>query len=192
MTFAPSMNPFQRLLGFIACNGAPGTFTSAAAAANKEVQAVAVALPFGEPIGNIVLQISTAGSGATPTGFFVGIGNLTVMKAQSGNLNASTSLTTLGLQSFALSASYTPIPADTTVHELGFGLFYIVFLQDGAFGGTNVQFARTGGISAVSTGIQIIAGRAGTTQTALATNGSAYSSALAAAGGQNWFVGTRP
>lgn len=181
-------DPRGRALGYANWSGDPAYYAAAAAAANQEVQAKSIWLPFGVPVSKIILRTTTAGAGTAPTGFFVGIGNATKMLAQSANLNNSAALTnTAGLQVFALSAAYTPNPTDSPS-----GLFYVVFLQNGAFGTTNVQFGRSGGIFVPPAGIGIDAGRAGTAQSALAANGNAYSSALAAAGGQDWFVGCAP
>lgn len=180
-------DPRARGLGYVNWSGDPANYRAAAAAANQEVEAKSIWLPFGVPVGNIVLSVSTAGSGTVPTGFFVAIGNGTKILAQSSNLNSSGSLTATGLQKFALSATYKPAPADSET-----GVFYVIILQNAAFSVTNVQFARTGGILAPPTGGAVDAGRAGTAQTALPATGSVYSSALAAAGGQDWFVGCMP
>lgn len=176
-----------RAMGYVNWNVNPAVGLAAAALANQEVNVTAIWLPFGVPCGNIILNVSTAGVGTTPTGFFVGIGNSTKMLAQSANLNASGNLTATGIAKYALSAAYKPVPSDSAS-----GLFYVVILQNAPFGTTNVQFARTGGIQVQPAGFQIMAGRAGVTQSVLPANGATYSTAMAAAGGQNWVVGVAP
>lgn len=176
-----------RAQGYVGWNVDPYMGLNAAALSNQEVQAVGLWLPFGVPISNILLNVTTAGVGTVPTGFFVGIGNSTKMLRQSINLNNAGSLQATGLAKYALTAAYTPTPTDSPT-----GWFYITILQNAAFGTTNVQFARTGGIQVPVAGAKITAGRAGTAQTALPANGATYSTALAAAGGQNWVVAAMP
>jgi hypothetical protein len=133
-----------------------------------------------------VLQTLTAGAGTVPTGFFVGLASPTKMVAQSGNLNNDAGLTTVGNNPFALSAAYTPLPADSPT-----GLFYVVVLQNGAFGTTNVALGRAAGSSQATKQIgfgKALAGTAGVGQTALPANGAAVT---ITAGGIAWWSGVK-
>ena len=144
----------------------PYAATTGTSLTSQKIYAMGIALNAGAVINNVVLQVITSGVGTTPTGFFVGICNATTMLAQSGNLNANAGLTTQGQMAFPLSAAYT-VPTS--------GLYFAVFLQNGAFGTTNVAFGRFSfnlsgaGVAIGTTGVDLMA-NIGTSQTALPAN----------------------
>jgi hypothetical protein len=111
--------------------------SSASALGNPDCRAILMkdAFPVGAVITGIVLGIEIQAAGTVPTAFLAGIARQgadsthVVPVALSSNLNASASLTTLGLQKFPLSAPYTVVggaaPNDT--------LLYAIFCMNGAF-----------------------------------------------------------
>lgn len=163
----PTVDPLAVALGYKAWTFNTMVNGSGLAMANQEIDAMAIWIPPGTVITNILLNIQIAGSGTVPTGFFVGLASPTKMVAQSGNLASSASLTTLGIQAFPLSASYTTNPTDSPT-----GLYYIVILQNGVFSVTNVTIVRT--LAVIGYGLVTpLWGVLGTAQTALPANGAA-------------------
>lgn len=158
-------------LGLLSMNYNPGNIASNSALTSQVIYAAMVPVRAGVTYTGVKLVVGQAASGAAPTSFFVGLAsnaNLAspgTMLAQSSNLKDSASLTTAGAQSFAFSATYT---------ESASGLRAVILLQDGAFGGTNVQFGRCSPAAFGSAnGSQPLFATAGTGQTALPANAAA-------------------
>lgn len=132
----------------------------------------------------VELLIATAGVGTAPTGFFVGlaqnavVGATGLMLAQSSNLKASTSLTTVGLRQFPFSAPFL---------ETVSGFRAVTILKNVAFSGTDVQFRRVAGQAIGGSGEQVLSATVGTGQTVLAANGAA--TAAVAVDGTYFWVG---
>ncbi|MDE2103907.1 MAG: hypothetical protein KGL39_42115 [Patescibacteria group bacterium] len=176
--------PLSRAFGLKTWNFEPILAGANTAPTSQTIYATPIYIPAGKVITNVVLGISTAGSGTTPAHFYVGLASPAKMVAQSNNLNASTSLTTAGMQNFALSATYTTNTTDSSS-----GLYYVVLLQDGAFGTTNPTFLNTTAQANASKAYgagSILCGTLGTAQTALATNGTAVTVTAASV---FWFAG---
>lgn len=170
--------------GLINWNYSP-TFISSnveAGGANSQRAAVtAVWLPQGAVISNIILGVTIAGSGTPPTGFYVGLTDGNTILAQSSNLASSSALTASGSMAFPLSATYT-VPKS--------GIYYVIVLQNGSFGTTDVQFGRTAGsaYSQRSPNGTWLWGGIGSGLASLPTNGTAVT--ISGNGGQAYyFVG---
>jgi hypothetical protein len=85
----------------------------------------------GEIITNLYVNVSTAGAGTTPTTIRMGIMNSSrVVQAVTADVHADSKWTSTGVKQFALTAPWT-VPTD--------GIYYILFLQNGAFGTTAMQ-----------------------------------------------------
>lgn len=169
---------WMRGLGLKSWNYNPQNITTQTAATSQTVYAVAIPLKAGQLATNIVLDVEVAAAGTAPTGFYVGLATSAgVMLAQSGNLKDSASLTNQGLREFALSAAYL---VQTN------GLYYVVFLQNGAFGTTNPSFGRGTGRFLVNVSGVYMAGTAGTGQTALPANGASMASTIGGTGVNYW------
>lgn len=131
----------------------------------------AIWLPTGTTITNIIFHIETAASGTTPTGFYSTICTASKIVGQSNNLNASAALTSTGLQLFPLNATYT-----TNAIDSANGLYYIGFLQAGAFGTTQCAIRRlTAFANVAATGVftHLPYGTFSTALTSPPANGSA-------------------
>lgn len=187
----PVMDPIAPAFGLINYNFNPTISGASTALTSQRIDAVALYIPLGKTVTNINLIVEVAGTSTAPTGFFVGLATPTAalggtgkMVAQSNNLSASGSLTATGLNAFALNATYTANASDSSN-----GFYYVVILQNGAFGGTNVTFERGNGTNngfgtATTNGFF---GNIGTGQTALAANGNAVT--FTAGAGIGWWVG---
>jgi hypothetical protein len=174
-------DPVAAGLGYINWTWNPAIGGSATALTSQRIDVAAIYLPPNVSVSNIYLNVIVAGTSTAPTGFFVGLASATKMLAQSANLAASASLTATGAKAFALSGSYT-----TSLTDSANGLYYVVLLQNGAFGGTNVTFHRG---NASTSGFALsypIFGNVGTSQTALPANGAAVT--ISAAAGLGWFA----
>lgn len=151
---------------------------------SQTIYATPIYIPAGKVITNVVLGVSTAASGTSPAHFYVGLASPSKVVAQSNNLNASTSLTTAGMQNFALASTYTTNTTDSSS-----GLYYVLLLQDGAFGTTNPTFANTvaqANLSKAYGAGAVLCGTTATAQTALPTNGTAITVTAAT---NYWFAG---
>jgi hypothetical protein len=153
--------------------------TANSAPASGTIYALATPFYAGDIISTIWLNVQVAGAGTAPTGFFVGVADSSRnMLAQSNNLNASSSLTATAHQQFALNASWT-VPTD--------GMYYVVILENGSWGTTQMALGRGGSIGAAF-GTNFEFATAGTGQTALPANGSALPSAYSSTGALGFFA----
>ena len=102
----------------------------------------------GDTVTGAALGVITAGSGAAPGYFYVGLytfsGGTLTRVAVSNNLNSSGSLTSTGIQKFAFSGTYS-VTTDQAV--------YLGVLQYGTFGTTNVTFAQFQGNAGMAGGL---------------------------------------
>lgn len=89
----------------------------------------------GDVINNVIVWVSQAATGAAPTGIYAAVYNNTARLAISGNEKSNAIFTTTGAAVIPLAASYT-VTANA-------GL-YLAFVQDGPFGGTNLNLTRDG------------------------------------------------
>lgn len=177
-------NPVTPLLSE---NYAPYFQTSSGAATSQTLYAVAIPVVAGVSYTGMYLWVQQAGTGAQPTGFYVGlasyaaIGSAGTMLAQSGNLNASASLTGGGPKQFAFSGSY--VETTSTIRVA-------LILMNGAFGGTAVNFLRNAAVGAFGAAASPwVTGVAGTAVAAPNANGQAITANYAATGGLGWWVG---
>lgn len=177
-------DPLAQALGYVNWVADPALISSGTTLTSQQIEAYGIWLPVGVTVTGVVLWIVAAGSGTTPTGFFVGLASDAKMLVQSGNLNASSSLTTLGPQQFAFSATHVTTPSETSN-----GLYRVMLLENGAFGTTGVAVGRNLSVNQIGdalTGAHRLFGIAGTGQTSLPANGSAVT---VTNGGAGFIVG---
>lgn len=158
------VDPMAQALGLIEWSGYPRA--NAMTITSQTIYAASIGLKAGQVINKVLLGIVTAATGAQPTGTFVGICDSTgLMLAQSGNLKADPGWTALGFNAFNLSG---PLVVPAT------GLYYVVFLQNGTFGGVNQQLANNLGAAAVLTTVDgvMLCATGGIGQIALPANGN--------------------
>lgn len=133
-------------LGYQAWNYDPRLPIGGAAPGTQIVFYEAIWLPAGAVITGVVLAVTTAGTSTAPAHFYVGLYNSALNRvAVSNNLNSGSSQTdgtgnlkALGTSKFAFTGAYT-VPSS--------GLYYLAILKDGAFAGTDVQFAYLAGVT---------------------------------------------
>jgi hypothetical protein len=178
----PLSNPLAIATGLLAFNFNPAATGTGSSPTSQRGDVAAIYLPPGIKITNVVLNVITAGSGTAPTGFFVAICSPTKMLAQSADLHASASLTTLGSQNFALSAPYVTNATDSPS-----GIYYVMLLENGAFATTNVAFLRGNASTTGSGPTRPFFGNIGTALATPPANGTAVSVGTGA--GLGWFVG---
>jgi hypothetical protein len=156
----------QSALGILAWNHNPLVETGTLALTAGTVYAMSVPLLAGQVISRLGFGINVAGAGTVPTHIYIGLCDSTgKMLAQSADLAANAGWTSgTKLTSFPLSASYT-VP--TT------GLYYIVILQVGAWGTTQMTLDRTLGLGTQIDGAgAFIYGTGGAGAAALPANGA--------------------
>ncbi len=112
------------------------TLVTGAAAATQVIYGTGVHLYAGESITNIIVNVTTAGAGTTPTNLRLGLWNSAatpVCVANTPDIAATGSLTSNGYKVTAISAGPYVVPAS--------GLYYAAVWQNGAFGSTPVAFS---------------------------------------------------
>lgn len=183
-----AQDPLQSGLGLLGWNFSPYAITGGGGLTSQLVYALVLSTEASVVYTGLELMIFTAGSGTTPTGFFVGlasnanIGSAGTMLAQSSNLNGSASLTTAGVQRFPFNATYT---------ETASGNRVALVFENGAFGTTNVQPAKSNltnqfGSAAGAAGLAMSAGGG---VTAFPANGSPLVSNYSGSSALAWWVG---
>jgi hypothetical protein len=173
-------DPVARALGFKAVSGILNFTTAALTPVSQTIYCSSVWLNAGDVVSNVAFNVATAGAGAPPTSIFVGLCDATTMRAQSGNVNGNAQWVALsGYAILPLSASYTALAS---------ALHYVMFLQDGAWGTTQMTLNRANNIGPTqgTTGSTFVYATAGTGQTALPGNGTPVT--LASAGASNLIV----
>jgi hypothetical protein len=160
---------------------------AATAATSQTLYCVAIPVVAGVTYTGMYLWVQQAGTSTAPTGFYVGlasyaaIGAAGTMLAQSGNLNASPSLTGGGPKQFAFSAPY--VETSSTIRVA-------LILQNGAFAGTAVNFIRSAALGAFGAAASPwVTGVAGTAVAAPNANGQAITANYSATGGLGFWVG---
>jgi hypothetical protein len=174
-------DPIARSLGLLAASGELGLVSTSFVIVSQTIQCSAVWLNAGDVVNNVMFNVATGGAGTAPTGIFVGLCDATTMRAQSGNLAANVQWTTGS--AFVIQALSAPYTAQASA------LHYVMFLQNGAWGTTQMTLNRLNNLGAQqpSGGSTFIYATAGTGQTALPANNTPVT--LAAAGAANLLVG---
>jgi hypothetical protein len=164
--------------GFKSMNFVFQNIATQAQALSGTVYAIALPLKEGQVASNLVLDVEVAGTGAAPTGFFVGLADGNgKMLTQSGNLSSSTSLTTQSLSSFPFNSAY-QVPSS--------GVYYGIFLENGSFASTACQFGR--GTGRFSFNGKFYSCTAGSGQSSLPNNGSSLA-AYSGTGALDFWIG---
>lgn len=132
-------------LGLTNATTRPSAVTSSSAPATGVVYGTSLGARAGDIVTNIGVQVVTAGAGTTPTLVRFGTADSTgKILAVTADVHASAGLTTQGIQTFALTA---PLTISTS------GLYYLVMLQVGSWGTTQMQLGRTSSGSGVGVGV---------------------------------------
>jgi hypothetical protein len=186
---APLQVPLEEILrtglGIKSWSHDPNMGSGGTAPTAGTVYARALALRKGQSISNLLFQVTTGGAGTVPTSITCGLADSTgKIVALSGELKASAIWTPAagsGLAVAPLTASYTA-PAD--------GLYYVVFLQVGAWGTTQMVLGK--GVNNVAPGGigTTVFGTGGTTgQAALPAVASSIVGGIVTTNGIDYFVG---
>lgn len=157
---SPLDDVIKTAMGIVSWTSYPSIFANSAPA-TQQIYAIGVPYRQGQVVTNIGWYVQTAAVGVAPTGIFCGICSSTTMLMDSANLAASAAWTTTGLRTVALSSPLT-IPST--------GLYYHLFLKNGAFGTTDVQLCRetsVAGAMQINAAGAFLFATAGTAQTAL-------------------------
>lgn len=184
ITTGTNVDPWTRRKDFLAAMGLlaepwpnDASAGTAAVAANQQIHAAAVYLYNGETVTNIIVCVTTAASGAAPSLIKLGLWSSAATPAclaVTADLKSDSRWTSTGYKVCALSSPYAVTSS---------GIYYPVYLQNGAFGGTNVQFKL--GASLASPGAAIgsnpqFGGTLGTGKTSMDVNDTgAYSTTTA-------------
>lgn len=165
-------DPAAVALGLINWNTPWGNLTNTTTVTSGTIFVSGLWLPFGVPVGHVSTLLETAAAGTAITAGYMGLCAPTKMVAQSASLGTAAASYPAGPLFAALTAQYTPVPADSAT-----GFFYVVMLLNGTFGTTQPTVAR-GNVNAPSAanpagGSLLQYGTAGTAQTVLPSNGSA-------------------
>lgn len=160
-----SEGDLARALGLQAWSYDPALFAAASAPTAGTRYAVATYLKKGQVINSLTFDVAVAGVGA-PTSIFCGICDERVMLAVTGDVKASTIWTAAGN---TIPNPGAPLTAPYEVPSSG--LYYICFLQVGAWVTTQMTLNRTSG--AHNIGTKLAQATFGTAQTVLPNVGSA-------------------
>lgn len=162
----PTADPLAQALGLINWAYEPEISAVALAPTSQTIYFESLWLPAGVPVGNLFFWIATAGAGTTPTGIYGFLDNGSTVVAQTANETANAKWTQTGWKKFALAAAYTPLAS---------GYYRVCFLQNGAWGTTQMQLANRTTAGASSKGDLTFEpyGTGGTGQTAPPANGVA-------------------
>jgi hypothetical protein len=164
-SYPHSADVFQKALSLLAWNMMPLNLPTASAPTSQSIYAVAIPLSEGQIVSKLGFTVTTAGAGTAPTNIFVGLADSTgKMVAQTADVAADTAWTDTGIRTVSLVASYT-VPSD--------GIYYVVFLQNGTWGTTAMQFGRTNTYAHGHIfGSTFVYASGGALQTTLPANGS--------------------
>jgi len=173
-TYQP--DPLAVALGLVNWNYNWAATSNNSAPTSQTIYAEAIWLPFGRSITHLSMLISTAAAGTAITAGYMGLCSPTTMIAQTASIGTASSAYPSGalVKSLAGSVtSYVPNPGDSPT-----GLYYVMLLLNGTFGGTQPTFIRgatnsTGQGASPSGGANPLSATAGTGQATLPANGAA-------------------
>jgi hypothetical protein len=164
------VDPLAQAAGLVNWNGNPASIVNASSLTSQTVYLMALYLPPGKLITNIVLIGTLQSSGSIPTGYFLGLASDSgVMLRQTPNLTAAGAVV-LGPIAYGLTATYTTSPSDSPS-----GLYFVVALINGTWGTQVPTFlrgsAQGGAAFPFNTGLRMFATGV-TARTVLPANGS--------------------
>lgn len=123
----------QNALGLVGWTFDPRSSGSQSSPTSQAVFASGIYLPQGQVVTGAIVFVTTAGAGAAPTHFYIGLATPAfVVKGLTADLAGDAGLTSTGMKQYAFSAPYTAAAG---------GMHYAFLYKSGVFGGTDIQLS---------------------------------------------------